>query len=170
MSNAAEFGSRPCRCRATNCVAYEATTKITPPMTVTRTIALGMVRFGSLVSSVSVVIASKPRNEYAAIAAPAATPETVVVELPNGCAREHRVARRRWTATWRNERITKNSSTRTCIAISSRFTLAASLMPITFSAVVSAMNSRIHSHVGTPGNWRCRKDAPISQITIGRKK
>ena len=66
--------------------------------------------------------------------------------------------------------MTKNSSTSTCMAISSRLTFAATLMPRTFNAVVSAMNSTIHSHVGTPGNWRCRKDAPISQITIGRKK
>lgn len=52
-------------------------------------IALGMVRRGSTVSSVSVVTASKPRNEYAASAAPAETPPQVVLSLTNGVTLNH---------------------------------------------------------------------------------
>nr|WP_259465801.1 hypothetical protein [Rhodococcus opacus] len=44
----------------------------------------GMFRAASLVSSASVVTASKPRNEYAAIAAAAEMPATVLLEFQNG--------------------------------------------------------------------------------------
>ena len=56
----------------------------TPPMRDDEITARGMFRRASLVSSASVVTASKPRNEYAAIAAAAETPATVVSEFQNG--------------------------------------------------------------------------------------
>jgi hypothetical protein len=47
-------------------------------------IARGIVLVGAIVSSVSVVTASKPKKAYAASAAPATTPEKVVAELNHG--------------------------------------------------------------------------------------
>ncbi|WP_458779336.1 hypothetical protein [Arthrobacter sp. D3-16] len=47
-----------------------AGTKMPPPISATSTMARGTVRRGLMVSSVRVVTASNPRNEYAAMAAP----------------------------------------------------------------------------------------------------
>src|SRR5699024_8511640 len=57
----------------TSCTAYETRMKIPPPIKAISIMALGTVFRGSIVSSDMVVTASKPRNAYAATAAPATT-------------------------------------------------------------------------------------------------
>jgi hypothetical protein len=59
----------------TNVTNYVTTMKIPPPINATNTIARGTLRSASCVSSVSALMASNPRNEYAATAAPAASAE-----------------------------------------------------------------------------------------------
>ena len=54
---------RPSEPGATRLTEYATIRKIAPPISATSTMARGMVRRGSRVSSVSVLIASKPRNE-----------------------------------------------------------------------------------------------------------
>ena len=86
MSNAADDASWNWPPGCTSWVVYETRMKITPPIRAIRRMARGTVLRGSIVSSVNVVTASKPRNEYAAMAAPAVTPWNVAVEFRNGPA------------------------------------------------------------------------------------
>ncbi|SFT96168.1 hypothetical protein SAMN04487915_106144 [Arthrobacter sp. ov118] len=56
-----------------------------PPVSAMSMIARGMFLRGLVVSSVRVVTASNPRNEYAAIAAPDEMVAKLEVSLKNGC-------------------------------------------------------------------------------------
>jgi hypothetical protein len=72
--------------------------------------------------------------------------------------------------TWRRDSATKMASTRIWKIIRSRLAAAAVLIPMMLRAEVITMKPTIHSQVGTPGNLAERKAAPISQMTMGRKK
>ncbi|GAA3289459.1 hypothetical protein GCM10020295_01360 [Streptomyces cinereospinus] len=63
ISKAAESGSSKVLPGCASWVAQATATKMPPPIRAISTMARGMVRFGSMVSSVSVVTASKPRKE-----------------------------------------------------------------------------------------------------------
>src|SRR5664280_1479080 len=56
------------------------------------------------------------------------------------------------------------------VALSLRQVFHAALIPMRFSAEVMTMKATIQIHVGTPGNFADRKAAPMSQMTMGRKK
>jgi hypothetical protein len=128
-----------------------------------------MVRRGSRVSSVRVVTASKPRKEYAAMAAPAAIPETVESPFRNGVT-EKRLPTPEPATRERTASRTKKTSTRIWKVIRTAFARCATLIPRTLSTVVRTMKASTHRANGTPGNWADRYAAPMSQMTIGRKK
>src|ERR1700731_684421 len=115
--------------------------KIAPLAAAANTVAIGMFRVGARVSSDIVVTASKPKNEYAAIAAPpivmlklvrmptngSSTPPTVV-GFANARNKQHRTMRTAMTAS--------------CAAMIVRLTLFAILMPSRLMQVVEhAMTS-----------------------------
>jgi hypothetical protein len=111
-------------------------------------------------------MASKPRNEYAATAAPAAMaekppPPTNGVTDTSDCEPLTR---------WVIDRITKNSRISSCTVISTKLVRSATFSPMTLSADVRTMYATIHTQNGTPGNWPCRYAPPISQMTSGRKR
>ncbi len=169
ISNAAEDSSAKLPPGCTSCVKYVTTMKIAPPMSAMSRIARGMTRCGFFVSSVSVVTASKPRNEYAATAAAPMMLENCAFSPTNGEALTSAPAPSART-TLAMLSTTKIAMTRNWNAMSTKFTRSATLMPTMFSTVVTTMNAMIHTQLGTPGTAVERYEAPMSQITIGRKR
>ncbi len=72
--------------------------------------------------------------------------------------------------TWRRDSATKMASTRIWKIMRSRVALAAALIPMTLRIEVVMMKPTIHIQFGTPGNFAERNAAPMSQMTMGRKK
>lgn len=60
--------------------------------------------------------------------------------------------------------------TRTCIAISARFALSATGVPMMFRTVVATTKTMTHTAEGMAGNWLLRYEDPMSQMTRGRKR
>jgi hypothetical protein len=131
------------------------TAKITPPRSAMSMIARGIVRRGYIVSSVSVVTASKPRNEYAAMPAPPAMAAIVVPGFTNGAVLNHPPtpsARK----TCRSESTTNAATTSIWKVIRMKVALSAIRMPTTLRIVVSTMKPTTHSQSGTSGKPCCR--------------
>lgn len=140
--------------------------KIAPPMRATRTMARGTVRSALWVSSVSVLTASKPRKEYAATAAPAASAENPPSPVKGRTETSDCASPTRWVIVI----TTKMTRIKSWKAISTKFVRSATLRPMTLSAEVMTMKPTIHTQTGTAGNWPFRYAPPISQITSGRNR
>lgn len=123
--------------------------KMPPPISAVSRMARGIVLRGSIVSSVNVVTASKPRNEYVASAAPPEIVPSVAPEWKNGC---ELASASPTCSTCLIESTTKKPITRIWNAISTKFAFSAILMPSTLRIVVSRIKVINQIQLGTLGN------------------
>jgi len=145
------------------------TRKIAPPAAAASTVARGMLCVGLWVSSDRVVTASKPRKEYAAIAAPAAIALMLVAGLTNG-ASDH--APTGWSPAPRKatQSPAKTAMTRSCAVMIVRFTRSAIWMPRMLITLVQVATNKTQTRNEIPGSTTSNALAVNRQITMGMNR
>src|SRR5690606_17886853 len=127
------------------------TINITPPIIVTKKIAIGIVLFGLIVSSDNVVTASNPKKDKQRIAAPAKTREAEPSGLKNGTV-EKSVPAPFPLNKPAIEKIIKEITKITWNEINVKFTPATTLIPRMFTSVTTKTAKIVQSHTGSAGN------------------
>ena len=110
--------------------------------------------------------ASKPRNEYAETAAPAA----IAAKPPAPVKGVVETSVSEWETRCAIESATKMARMSSWKVINTKLVRSATLSPMMLSVEVMRMNATIHTQNGTPGNSPDRYAPPMSQITSGRNR